>query len=320
MKTFLFTLLLTLFGVLQGQAQTAEFAPLGARWIREAYVSVTNQIQMSSVVIGDTILQGITCRVIQVGSTVINLESNESSYYNIHREYVYTQGDKVYSYRNNSFYVLYDFGAQVGTTWEIVANAGGSTFETGSVMVDSIGIETINGMALRYLWVHSPAESCAGFFYEPVKIIERIGTTHYGTTFPDWLVNDCLWIGADYSNGSLKCYEDAVMFYGEGDSCFLSVGTAVPASPLPGQGSYTLYPNPASNYIQLHADFLPPYQPVDFALYDINGRLQYQKTLPNASAPRHTDISHLPEGLYVYEFSQNRQVLGSGKLLKLPSR
>ncbi|MCC7224449.1 MAG: hypothetical protein IT273_12040, partial [Chitinophagales bacterium] len=64
MKTFLFTLLLTLFGVLQGQAQTAEFAPLGARWIREAYVSVTNQIQMSSVVIGDTILQGITCRVI----------------------------------------------------------------------------------------------------------------------------------------------------------------------------------------------------------------------------------------------------------------
>jgi hypothetical protein len=87
-----------------------------------------------------------------------------------------------------------------------------------------------------------------------------------------------LLLGADYSNGSLKCYEDAVMFYGEGDSCFLSVGTAVPASPLPGQGSYTLYPNPASNYIQLHADFLPPYQPVDFALYDINGRLQYQKT------------------------------------------
>lgn len=129
-----------------------------------------------------------------------------------------------------------------------------------------------------------------------------------------------LLLGADYSNGSLKCYEDAVMFYGEGDSCFLSVGTAVPASPLPGQGSYTLYPNPASNYIQLHADFLPPYQPVDFALYDINGRLQYQKTLPNASAPRHTDISHLPAGMYIYEFSQNRQVLGSGKLLKLPSR
>ncbi|MBK8473818.1 MAG: T9SS type A sorting domain-containing protein [Sphingobacteriales bacterium] len=99
----------------------------------------------------------------------------------------------------------------------------------------------------------------------------------------------------------------------------VGVSVAEPVAPSL-QGSYAVYPNPASNYIQLHADFLPPYQPVDFALYDINGRLQYQKTLPNASAPRHTDISHLLAGMYIYEFSQNRQVLGSGKLLKLPSR
>lgn len=102
----------------------------------------------------------------------------------------------------------------------------------------------------------------------------------------------------------------------------IDIGVSVEEVAAPPQvtGAYAVYPNPATNNITIYYDVLPHNKPIEFAIYDAAGRLQYQKSIVDYSPRRNADISYLPEGLYFYTFSQNQQVLSSGKLLKLPSR
>ncbi len=125
-------------------AQNTEFAPIGARWIRFGYNWTTFPTEVSTV-IGDTVIMGNTCRIIQIDSHTYYGTDAIIHQYNARREYVYTQGGKVYYYRNGEFYTLYNFEAQVGDTWTVKPDPLIDA-ETGTVQVDSIGTEVIDGL------------------------------------------------------------------------------------------------------------------------------------------------------------------------------
>lgn len=320
MKLLAQTLLLSLF-VLPLSAQNTEFAPIGARWVgygADWQVSITE----ISTVVGDTLLAGHLCRVIQVDQHTLSYElSGETTlyhHYNERREYVYAQGNQVYYYRDGAFYILYNFGAQVGDTWEIRPRiVYDENLSTGTIRVDSIGTEIVDGVPLRYLWINPTPESCYGFNGGSTKILERVGTT-VGTMFPDCGVNDCSMIDAYYGTG-FSCYEDTIIFYKspnpwatwQGDSC--SYVTSIKSPINPQANRFECQYNASQQSL-----ILSSLQQIEarFTLYDLQGRQVATQSIASYQSNYSLALPALPTGIYVYTFANKHGITEQkGKLV-----
>lgn len=301
MKTFSFVFLC--YWSLALAAQTTEFAPLGARWLRKG-LDWSFEYNELSTVIGDTLIMGNNCRIIEVDNYWKDHVTGQSGYApNTRHEYVYTQGDKVYYYRNGSFYTLYNFGAQVGDTWTIRPMQT-SNGETGTVKVDSIGTEVIDGMTLRYLWISATSESCYGFYYQPTRIVERVGMLDMGVMFPNFHVNECLIIDAYYGCYDLTCYQDADIMYGIGDSCSYVLDTQNPnISNEP--TAIAVHYQPATAQLLLSLGNNHAIAQGQFELYDLQGKQVNSSKLPQYETTHLINIADLPNGIYVYAISNH---------------
>lgn len=82
-----------------------------------------------------------------------------------------------------------------------------------------------------------------------------------------------------------------------------------------------LFPNPASdNYVFAYYDLRHKNIPATLKLYDLQGKLVAQTLLQTHKNSQTITIGHLPNGLFIYQFEQNGEIIRSGKLLKQPYR
>lgn len=89
---------------------------------------------------------------------------------------------------------------------------------------------------------------------------------------------------------------------------------APPTNPTAPHG--LLVPNIAVHQVDAYYTLTDHSHPATLSLYDLQGRLALQQPLNSYQNQQSVGISHLPDGFYLYQFTQHGQVISSGKLLK----
>lgn len=252
MKKLIFILLFSVPLFVVGQ----NWSPTGATWHYGFSVWMTNGYYKIEYV-GDTTIASIQCKKLR--KTLYEYTFWNAAYDTIlmGTEYTYADNDKVYIYKHNQFYTLYNFSAQVGETWTVPEIKHYNSCDTvGTVHVDSIGTIIIGGQTLRYIWVSSINTTQQWGWNS--KIVERIGpissspTSYYDYLFPVKLENCGMEIEEIIEGGDLRCYSDSSFNYSSNIAANCDYITTVN---LFAKNSFQIkiYPNPSNG--SFTADF-----------------------------------------------------------------
>ncbi|MEI6899259.1 MAG: T9SS type A sorting domain-containing protein [Bacteroidota bacterium] len=195
MRTTLFSILFFL-GVHFIQAQV--WAPTGATWhydYAQMWVNGYVKIQYT----GDTTIAGKVCKILKKELYTYNYMSNTYSSGVLGYEYTYMENSVVYYRRFGNFFKLYDFNATASNTWTVAGWDPPVCDSTGTLVVDSTGMTSINGFSLKTLYTSQAPNNYWGF--GSYEVIERIGSLGYMFPEPTCVV--------DISEGGpLRCYYD----------------------------------------------------------------------------------------------------------------
>lgn len=261
----LFLLLIFSLSITFVNAQT--WAPLGAKWsfgLSCWDYPFTTYVDYEEWVSTDTVvLDGQTCSVIEgPGEDLVTYEDS-----NI-----------VYWYHQNQFTVLYDFNKNAGESWTILNDTCDLI-----INVDSTGMETINGFALKTLYVSMDDPSFMG------KIIQHIG--HVGRPYPDFFFHctgGIIEFGCSYDG--LRCYEDTVFGFHNfniAPSCdYYTVGIEDVVNP-----NLNIYPNPTNGVISITGLT----DKATATIMDATGRVVLTAEVINNKV----DVSAMAHGVYV---------------------
>ena len=305
----LFTILIS--STLSGQ----EWAPLGATWYYsfdgfgvEGYVMIEST--------GDTVISGQTYRVLVKTQHSFNYITSTYFHGEIGREYTYAENDKVYVWRNNVVYILYDFGTQQGEEWEVPY-----TYEVDSIC-DTVGIvqcvfsdtATLNGFPVRIMLI-APAEESYWGFGENGEVIEYIGNTSF-YLFPN-ITGECP-IADLGEGGEFRCYHDDIIGWyttvPQGECDYL---VGVEELRVAGCG-LQVYPNPCRDVLKIRYKMqdpgysLPAGQAVMIEIYNISGNKVLALECTARRGGVHEtgiDLSDLSSGIYFLRIESGNKVM-----------
>jgi len=202
--------------------------------------------------------------------------------------------------------LLYDFNASVGDTLDVYF--GG--LSPGPFVVDSVGVEDINGFSLKFQILMFPD------IFEPVeygylKVVEGLGSTD-NFLFLDHIIIQPF----DFPFYYFRCYED------ENIGLVKSIPSQIECDFIPGvtatkpniKQTTSLFPNPADDFIFFHSDGLHHF---DLQIVDMTGRIRQTKA---SMAEDHykIDISELENGVYFFlEKDEAGQIIYTGKFSRV---
>ncbi len=219
--------------------------------------------------------------------------------------YTYLQNDTVFHFRNNQFYILYDFNGQPTNVWQVAENYSMCAPDSfARVKVDSIGVTNINSTNLKWTFVSPAPNSYYGYYG---KIVERIGCVDF-YMFPEFL--GCI---ADVNEGGqFRCYYDSTFgLYQKATapSCNFIVGIEELFS---NSKPIVIFPNPFSTQTVLQTDNL--LHNATLTVYNSHG--QTVKEIKNISGQTVTLFrDNLPSGLYFLRLTENNKLLAVDKLV-----
>lgn len=229
-------------------ANAQSWAQPGATWyygVNPGSGGVSGYIKISKT--ADTLIQTHICDVLQkraVGHSIFFTPPDFDFVYGF--EYTYVENNIVYHWRQNQFFVLYDFTAPVGGTWEVAASPVGvqGCGASGFVEISQTGIMTAGGQNRNYQTVVTSNFSNYGFSNSPSTIIEGIGNSE--SFIPDF--TGCI---ADANEMYLlRCYSDSSGFlYDTGIAPSCDYITAVIENK--NNNKLVVSPNPAKEKFQL---------------------------------------------------------------------
>lgn len=289
-----------------------EWAPIGAEWYytyREgAATPATGYYHLKS--IKDTLIDSKQCKVIE--KTLVDSRGNESV---AGFEYLYSDisENKVYRYKYDSFYLLYDFTKVVGDTIIIKEPYSASGYDSIVIVVDSVSSEVISDtLELKSYYLHKILTLSKPELQFSGKIIEKIGNYYY--FFPtDQLECD------GGCPDPLRCYSDDWInfnsyypyppYYPYSWPC----DTFYTASALVSLLDVDIYPNPFRDFfvIEIGESTTDPFV---FEIYDQSGRLVAQQR--NFITNKYTEItSTYPPGVYFVKGWNNKKQIFK-KLIK----
>lgn len=303
---FLFIACLFLCQNNQLKAQNT-WAPEGAVWhysYHSGWGQYTSYMTMSS--IGDTLIQGKNCSVLNLVGPGDSLPDYNETYY------TYEQNDTVWLFDGTHFRVLYNFNVNPNDTFE---SYGHRLFpmcydSTTTVIVDSVNYETVNGVLLKYMIVRTPEQSW-GFSScyngtESFKIYQKIGCLSY--MFPHEICATDLGGVCD-----LRCYEDAIFGFwtsGQYDSCTYEDGVGV--NEIDQNRIIKVYPNPISDYVSI--DMVENFITAQLEIYSFDGRIL--KTIKLEAGHTVLNLSDLKSGCYFLKFDIDHKFFQS-RIIKL---
>ena len=203
-KPLLFLMLLL---ASMAKAQSFEFAPIGAEWYYETQ-GMFSRGYIKMVAEKDTVIDGYDCIKLAREEHWHNLEFGGLFSAPLPPLFLSQVGDTVTLYWNGAFYKLFDFGAEIGDTWNVAGSPGVCPEDYGTVVVVDKGVDTINGIPLRFVTTKDLPDSYWGFggsmhgtLSGAVKIVERIGPMGY--MLPE---QRCEFDNTE--GGPLRCYID----------------------------------------------------------------------------------------------------------------
>ena len=212
---------------------------------------------------------------------------DKANHQEVTREYVYESDGKVYWWNKTTrqFSVLYDYGAEEGSEWEI-------TVGLDSIMmhVDAVDEYEYEGKIVKMLHVSDDNEVFSGIIF--------CGVGHMTSYFPERLMQK----KQDYRVVGIRCFwrnGELVFKYGERDcdEVYEEWHNGIEEDgPSTGSGTFAVYPNPTDGvlFVQtVHAPFLPA---ETYRITNLMGQTVLTGSL-NAETQQ-IDVSDLPQGMY----------------------
>ena len=267
-------------------SHSQNFAPIGAKWHYNEnnygpppyYV---NYILVES--IKDTIVLGKNAK--KLDATMYWAGGSTSPW---DTYIIYSDSNKVYLYRCNQFYLLYDFNANQGDTIHIVDPECGWWNDTLiDVLIDSVTLENIGGVMKKVQYVTSLEGWGIG-----TKFIESIGSNQY--LLP---INGTMPVQI----GPIRCYNDSLINYQLVLDCEeLVVGVDETTKQ---ENKYTI-PTVVHDQLRL------PAINGDILLYDLQGKL-----IKNEKIKSFVNLENMNKGIYIL-ILKNDELFIQQKLIK----
>lgn len=271
----------------------------------------------------DTLIEGHKCQIITDTVYIFyGFQNNIVIFAGKSRnnlEYTYNQGDSVFFYRDSTFYLLYNFGANIGDSWLISNDTTWGCMPT-SLLVTDTGHISINNKNLRWIYVES---NMGGKYYMRGKVIETIGFYQSNsfdmntTIFPREVACDSNII-AEYDYLNFKCFSDSsgLIYNPSAEDCeyywvHQSINNAEDLN-----FTINVFPNPVRNNTNIKfSDPIP--EPCNLFLYSATGNQILKKEIQKGASELKLDLNSLNSGIYFFNITTESKVLGNGKLLKI---
>jgi len=291
MKNLLFISIIIL---LSNLVHSQDFAPIGAKW-HYGYINFATVGFVNIESVSDTLINDINCRKLVTNREVYNYISQSYSSHGFGADYIYSDVNKVYIYRNGLFYTLYDFSAEVGETWIVPQSydTEGYCDSTGLVEVIAKGDTIIENNNLRYAVVES-ANIEYGWSLNGL-IIEKIGAAeHY--FFPE---QSCM---IDFFEGDLfRCYEDDQLSLQVGeDNCDFIVGL----DEMKPAASSNILITSTLNMISFHSINTEKLNSIH--IFNISGKQIYHNSIQDQT--HLWNHENIDKGIYFYLIEVNNRV------------
>jgi hypothetical protein len=252
MKKFYFV---TAIAILLCNSLFSQWAPIGAKWTYTELLNMTTGVDTFTIrSISDTVIQSQQCKIL--------MESAGNCTEQSRTEYMYSDNGKVFFYdaSRNSFQMLYNFNANIGDS-SVVYPDSPSYHDSIISVVDSVKTIIINSNTLKKLYVHRIATP--GWVAGNGIIIENIGDLGYMYYWYSG-VCDATWVGP------LRCYEDTVIGACKFDTIYSCDYVTVGINEYKDVPEIIVYPNPASNLINVETKFGSTFY---YSIYNIYGKL-----------------------------------------------
>lgn len=262
----------------------------------EGYVNISH--------IGDTTLQGKYTSIVQKDRHRYSHLQDEYYYDNLGTDFFHFDGDRVYVYRHEQFYVLWDFTAVPGDSWLIPGSFDAGCDTTAMVTVVASGDTLIQGQKLRYIELQTDDEVQNHWAYHGI-IVERIGPLH-DYLFPS-PTSHC--VVDMFEGGALRCYQDddyPLFETGLAPACDFMVGL----NEMPDETTFMLAPNPASKRVNIRFH-LQEESHVSAQLFDLNGSLLLNlldERLPGGKHMLPVNTSYLKPGMYLLSLKTRHSI------------
>ncbi len=308
-------LLLTIFLAISSISSFSQsyWCQPGATWEFE----MIGQVQSAALLkyTGDTLIENKNCQILQNKWRYIFPGPNTphpGPEYDGLTSYVYYSGDTLYHYLNGIFNMLFDFGASVGDTWNIINYSQMDSLyacDSEIITVDSVGNELFNGFPYRWIKIHSDSGTFGG------KAIEHVGFIDHNF-FPD--------------HGACNSQEESIYILGcFSDSLFGKLSPATfncynySSTPSFNCGFYTLnvqeiktenppqlFPIPTTNKITYKFD---KQFATNYMIYSMDGRLMQTGLITN---PKGEIPLNLDKGVYWIVWNFNKTQLTSKLIIQ----
>ena len=256
--------------------------PPGAEWyyeIQNENGSITYQYLYQA---GDTIVQDEPTHIL----VKINTLYDKDLHQDVTHEYVYERNGKVYWWNKTleEFTVLYDFGAEVGDSWNIFVGT-----EILTMHVDGVDFIEYGDRYYPMLHVSDPDDIFSG------DIVCGIG--HLTSFFPERLMDN----GDGIRVEGLRCYwvEDELVFKPGDEDCdaiYSEVHGVEEDGPSTGSGTFTVYPNPTNGVLFVETRLIASLPDQTYRITNLMGQTVLSGNI-NADNQQ-IDVSSLPKGMY----------------------
>ena len=296
------------------KAQSINFAPIGAEWYYETQTMFTKgYIKMMAE--KDTVIDGHACLKLAREEYWHNLEFGGLYGGPCPPLFLSQENDSVMVYQDGVFKLLFDFGAEINDTLTIAGREGRCPEDFGILLVVDKGIDTINGIQLRYITVKDLPDSYWGYggsiygtLSGAVKIVERIGPRGY-------MLPEQRCVFDDGEGGPLRCYIDDDLgelhfstLHSERYCDYISeTYQSVDETAL--NHKLSVFPNPCTEKLCLNFGGMSN---CEIMVFDYAGKMVLRCSVNDKETE--LDLGELPAGLYCvtandgYKVSTNRVV------------
>lgn len=228
--------------------------------------------------------------------------------------YTYNSGDSVFYYKFgiDSFYLMFDLGAQPGDSWRLfeVEINDWDGCDSSYVVVDSIGTTSINGDTLRWISVHPTGGGNTAIYG---KVIEDFGAINHFFLFQGFDCTD----NFDFPVLKPLCYDSPkwgiypeinsqqMPYPFDGPMCnFYEEFIISGLEKINPELQVSVFPQPADQRLTIK---LNDNSQCDFFIYDLQGKPLKQGSFTSTEFT--FDVSDLLPGLYFIQMQQNHKIL-----------
>lgn len=278
-----------------------EFAPIGAKWyVNEDYCSINEPFRFDEYEIiectGDTLINNKFCKV--VGDDIIH-----------------QNGEKIYHWYIDSFYLIYDFGVEIGDTVVFDLISCEQQIQPVPFYIDTIKCIPAGDTCLRQFTAVPTDQASNWLWFESGNYVyyEKFGSE--GRLVEDELCESFI---VCYEPSFLRCYEDEDIYIktdywtslGDWDCDDGELISSIPR--LSNDIQLEVYPNPTSEVLRISTSNKSLSGEYVFQIIDVRGQVivDLSKNI-NSDFNITISIGDVPKGVYFLTVFTDKKLISS---------